>query len=212
MILREYRVDRAKLDFDAAHRELLAHIATRADDSHTWGYFPELAPDLTEYPQSVRLAGQLEENLFDKEPELRQQNYTLAFMRAASQEPVSEFGGLHIDVHAGIAHKRDAAVPPESQIIRVLLNPYAYPRTLRYIAMTTTELRARGFDIPYERYQILRFPADIPTAQVEIPPLEDDRLYGLQFYSSLIPHAGITDQQGHFLIAYGAYTNTLSVL
>lgn len=205
MALHEYGIEPELFDFDAAYQELVNHIHTQTDASHTWGYFPELNPDPQDYPESVRLAEQLRTHLFDQQPQLQQLDYTLAFIRAATAEPVSDYGGLHVDVHVGIAHQRDARVDPQAEIIRFLLNPYSHSRTLRYIAMTADELREEGFDVPTNHYRILELPESLPFKEVEIPPLTDGRICGLQFYSSLIPHAGITDQRGHYLIVYGAY-------
>jgi len=207
MTLSRYAFDPERLNFQPAYAELKQRTLTSADESHTWGYFPELNPSSEEYPESGALARSLQAELFDLHPDLWWLGYKLAFIRVATAEPQSKFGGLHVDVQAGIGHSREPGVAPDKEIVRLLLNPYAAPRMLGYVALTRHELQEIGIVISNERYQILQLPDDIPTEAVEIPPVEEEAIYGLQFYSSLLPHAGITDSRGHYLIAYGAYTN-----
>jgi hypothetical protein len=205
MSLEGYSFDPDRLRFEPAHQELLDHIRRNPDSNHTWGYFPELNPSPVDYPACLRLDSLMQTEIIDRHTDLRGQGFNLAFIRAATTEPVSEFGGMHIDVHPGVGHKPDPNMPEGAEIVRLLLNPFTSPRRLSYVPLTRIELAERETDVPRSHYKILELPDDIPIEAVEIPPLEEGQIFGLRFVSSLLPHAGITDSQGHFLVAYGAY-------
>lgn len=126
-------------------------------------------------------------------------------MRLALGRPRSEFGGLHVDVHAGVGHDWPDDVPRESQILRLLINLGQSPRRVEYSPLTIEMLRHRhGMQISRQRYEVLRLPTGVPRCHVDIPAA-DEALWCLRFVSSIVPHAGHTDDQGHFLASFGGY-------
>lgn len=178
-----------------ARRELehLAHV--RADAaSATWGYFP----DYTDPDDSAYAACQALEDALNTVLPLDEMR--LAFLRVALREPKSEFGGLHIDVHDGVGHERPAHIDEDAEIVRALVNLGDHPRRLAYLPGGRDELGA----IDRHRYAVLNVdPARL--RHIDIPPFDGKTIWMLRFWSSVIPHAGVTDDRGHFLAAYGAY-------
>lgn len=206
--LEEYELDRG-IDFEAARDELSRYIRERADDSHTWGYFPEITDDSASYPACMRLGEALRAALLPAFPE-NERLMELAFIRMASQEPVSEYGGLHIDADKGIMHERPAA-NRSYNILRTLVNlSESIPRKLGYTKETAGELRSMGTDISEFEYKRIELPPQINLEVVEIPPRTWHSIHVLKLWSDLIPHMGLTDRRGHFLAAYGMYAKTPS--
>ena len=144
-------------------------------------------------------------------PELQGIDLRLAFIRLATSEPQSSFGGLHIDASAGIDH-----IPPKNRptnqdsILRVLINLYDEPRELRYCTESITALR-QGVSIPEDHYEIVELPKDIQLKSYFVEPRQTTRIYGIMFDSSSTLHAGYTNQKGHFLLSYGGYANKASL-
>lgn len=206
MALRSYTTqDDELLHTDKARRELEKLIEKESDGkSHTWGYFPELLPDQGQYPECIALAEAFEASILGADTSLRNEPLNLAFIRRATAEPESIYGGLHVDVSAGIDHVRSPR-NPESAILRTLFNLGEFPRTLEYYPYTVAELGEQGITISQENYEILQLPDSLDSEKVAIPPKTHDTLYGIVFISSEIPHAGRTTPDGHFLISYGAY-------
>lgn len=208
MVLERYALP-SGLNFAGAYQELLKYIEERADASYTWGYFPGIVDPNDPYPECQKLEKDLQESLVSQFP-TEQQDLHLAFIRAASQRPVSEFGGLHIDADQGVMHKRDASTM-DKNILRVLVNLDSLnPRRLGYTKQTAEELRSQGLDIPKDHYQEIKLPDHIKLESIEIPPRELGHIYVLKFWSDIVPHAGLTDDSGHFLAAYGMYLDKLS--
>jgi hypothetical protein len=203
MVLSRWPVDVSTLNLDGARRELESLIRTSSDGiSRQWGYFPDLDPDPAHYRQSRQLGHELAQLIptFIDAPPLR-----LAFVRLALGRPRSEFGGLHVDVHAGIRHDWPDDVPRESQILRLLINVGQSPRRVEYCPLTIEMLRQRhGMEISGHRYEVLQLPAGVPLCHVDIPAA-GAAIWCLRFVSSIVPHAGRTDDQGHFLASFGGY-------
>ena len=191
----------------AAAQEELADKVRRLSDSEsaTWGFFPELQPEHQDYPACVRLKA-----LFDSEllrlPALRPFELELAFIRLATSEPYSAFGGLHIDASAGIDHAPPKDQPDEHDgILRVLINLHHTPRKLQYCPQTIDNLRSYGVAIPEDHYEIIKLPGDIPLKSYFVQPLQPAAIHGVLFDSSATLHAGRTSKAGHFLLSYGGY-------
>lgn len=196
MIVRSYAIDSKALDLSAVRKELLSHLKGEGDGkSHTWGYFPELKTDTAQYQRSTKLLENLHERLF---PEL---DVDPAFVRIATAEPKSDFGGLHIDVSPGIGHQKHHV---EGGILRILINIGDYPRKLLYSPLPLEELRKKyEIDIPEKSYSIINLPPEVPTKVLEIPPLEEGYVHVLCFRSDKVVHAGLTTEAGHFLASFG---------
>lgn len=205
MTLRQFQFEPSAIDFRPAYEELLSHIAANADANQTWGYFPELSPEPEDYPACLQLERQLEQQLFQNTAGYQKYDYKLAFIRAARGKPTSKYGGLHIDVHRGVAHRRDPNIDSAKEIRRLLLNPYSKPRKVEYAPFAIDQLIKRGVNVSRQQYQVIDLPRGIKTKSIEIPPLQPGLIHGLEFVSSQIAHAGVTNEDGHFLVAYGAY-------
>lgn len=192
----------------AAQKELVQKVDQLSDgQSATWGFFPELNPEISDYPACVAL-----KQLFDLQllqlPVLQEFELHLAFIRLATSEPKSSFGGLHIDASAGIDHLPPKDRRPEQDgILRVLINLYHEPRQLAYCPDSIPALRERGVSIPDDHYEIIKLPPDVPLKNYLVKPVQSDRLRGIMFESSSVLHAGQTNQKGHFLLSYGGYAN-----
>jgi|SRR3989344_2382570 len=205
MALEKHSIKQKDYNFKEAYNELLDYLNKKGGESHTWGYFPDFESDENlHYPECINLARQIEEN-FIKSLNLNNKP-ELAFIRVATKEPISDYTGLHVDVDIGVKHERDKSVPINKEIIRILINPYKYSRKLGYIKETRDELIKKGFGISKTKYKILKFLDEINIETIEIPPMERDAIYLLKFWSSIVPHCGITDEKGHFLIAYGMWS------
>jgi len=205
--IERYEFPIEKLPIGAAQSELEKYIKDRSDaDSNTWGYFPETKPDDTEYPATVSFVNAFERELLSKVDDLKDVNVQLAFVRRATAEPVSNFGGFHIDASAGISHAWPEDVPKDMQVLRMLFNIGDQPRKLEFYPHTVEQLRQKGIIIPRDHYVMLNdLSQSLKTESIDIPPIEDNALYGLTFVSTMVPHAGKTSGEGHFLISYGAY-------
>jgi hypothetical protein len=203
MVLEEH--DIGHINFSAAQQELLRYIKEQAGESCTWGYFPELEEDDTAYPACRKLALQLEKQFLAK---LKQPPgaFQLAFVRMATSKPVSQHGGMHLDVAVGVGHKRDPAISREQEIVRVLVNFSDTPRVLRYCAHTRDELAKQGVKLSTEHYEALQLPANT-LRTIAIPPMQGTSVSCLIFWSSLLAHEGVTDEHGHFMAAYGAHAD-----
>lgn len=213
MMLRKYQLSQP-LGTAQAKDELENFIATQSDGkSHTWGYFPELKPNKNEYSNSIKLANEVEKQVLLPNNLLMPMNLELAFVRLATSEPQSSYGGMHIDVSRGIGHEW----PPEidwrtHHVMRCLFNVGEYPRKLEFADITIDEYKKKyGKEVPRDRYKQLDISDDVPLLSAEIPPMENDAVYCIQFISTLIPHAGRTGGPGHFLVCYGGYVEAQKI-
>lgn len=198
MILEKHSINKNDFNFEKAKQELQKYEKEKAENQCTWGYFPQLNPNPKEYPESIKLSEQIKNNLLKEKI-----NWQLAFIRVASKEPKSEYGGMHIDVDVGIMHKRDEKTK-HKKILRALINSHTHSRKVNYSYLTIDQLKEKEIEVGKENYQILNLPKKY-IRTIEIPPIESNAIYMLKFISSQVPHAGITNENGHFLIAYGAY-------
>lgn len=193
-------------DVAKVRQELERYITTQSDrKSMTWGYFPELSPDDAQYPHCVKFAKIFYDNVVQHNTDLQGIDLQLAFIRLATQEPQSDFGGMHIDASSGISHVWPKNISPTHEVLRLLFNLGTKPRKLEYCSLDRQQLAKAGFTIPRDHYEILDIASDIPLETVELPPIEHGAVYGLQFVSTRIPHAGRTNNDGHFLTSYGGY-------
>lgn len=196
MVLEKHTLDVNLELLSRARNELLMY--TTNAETGTWGYFPELKDENT-YHSSQALSDYLQFLLG------KGLDWKLAFVRLATKEPRSEYGGFHIDVDLGIGHTKPAEFQGK-EIVRALVNVGAVPRTLAYIDKTRDELAKEGYAINPNKYEILKFSQDM-IKTIDIPPISEQNIWVLKFCSSQLPHFGLTDSRGHFLAAYGAWTS-----
>ena len=205
MVLEKHEVNLYDYNFEKVKQELLSYAKEKAGTSFTWGYFPGMEKDEEKlYPNCIKLTKQLRNNFLNKE----KIDWKLAFIRVASKESKSGFGGLHIDVDIGVGHKRDKEVGKDKEIVRLLINPNNYSRKLQYVEFDREKLNEIGINISQSSYNVLNLPKNIEIKTIEIPPMKGNEIYTLKFWSSLVPHFGFTDEKGHFLIAYGAWADS----
>lgn len=193
---------------EESRSELEKLIRERSDGkSKTWGYFPELNPEVRDYPKTNLLAEEFSKEVINKHELLAKFPLQLAFVRRAISEPKSEFGGFHIDVNAGIGHEWPKDVSLEHEVLRLLFNLDIVPRTLAYYPYTLEDISKKtGIKLNRREYEILDLPPDLRIKKIDIPPREKNIIYGLAFISTQIPHAGETTASGHFLISFGGYS------
>ncbi len=204
MSLRKYSVDTRTLNLPSVKRELIQLQRQYGDpESYTWGYFPELDPAPEDYLATTDFLAKFGKSVLQS-VEFNNVDIRVAFVRIATAEPLSSYGGMHIDVSRGVGHQ--STTEREGRRIRRWLFVLGdQPRTLEYCPINKDELRNKGVFIPENSYKIVDVPTTIPTTTIEIPPIESDGLYGLSFLSSDYVHAGRTTKSGHFLLALGAY-------
>ncbi|MBX4196707.1 hypothetical protein KW805_03905 [Candidatus Pacearchaeota archaeon] len=191
MVLERHEFGSENFDIKEAYEELLAH--SKKEKAITWGYFPGLeAKEMERYPRCIKLAYQLRSLV----------PLPLAFIRLVSQKPDSEYGGMHIDVHPGVNHVKDPA-HRNDEVARVLINLHRAPRLMRYVPIDRDSLIKQGINISPHHYQIIK--EQLPIKEIEIPPITNTFMYSLKFWSSLLPHEGVTDDQGSFIASYGNY-------
>ena len=206
MILDGYNILGIEEHIKRAYEELKEHLSKSDDRSHTWGYFPQYCHDESQYQNCIMLGKKLKEGLVSKLP-FPESSMSLAFVRIADNKPVSDFGGLHVDVDTGVAHHRDHSVDVGLDVLRLILNLGEYPRIVEYVPLSKDSLRRLGYIIPEEDYKTLPFPEGTIRYRIGIPVREANTIYGLKFWSSQVPHAGITDERGHFIAAFGCYAD-----
>lgn len=212
MVLEKYKLACKSLDFKKARRELLEHEQKRSETKSQWGYFPGFENDEEKfYPNCIRLASQLQKNFIKKLGAAAEKKLELAFIKVASKEQPDAFGGLHIDVDAGIKIVKEGYAAHGIEILRLLLNPHEHARVIEYSFLDKHRLRELGVEISDDQYKPIGLPELVQTEKIEIPPIEENAIHGLKFWSSLIPHVGATGSNGHFLISYGAYVNRKDV-
>lgn len=208
MTLEEYHLNIDK-EAEEACVELERLIERHADESCTWAYLPQYR-DIPEHYAACR---QLEQKLQEEMRKYKvERSMRLVFIRRTTSKPISQFGGLHVDVDIGVKHQRDPAIADNTDILRLILNLGDSPRIVEYAPKTKQELRNLGYKIPDGVYKQLDSELkDTPRKRIEIPARQGSIVYGLKFWASLVPHAGITDERGHFVAAFGKYANIGSV-
>ena len=189
-----------------AKEELEEKVVNFSDgQSETWGYFPELKPNIKEYPACKSLESYFE-NEFLGLSELAGLNLQMAFIRLAIREPKSAFGGMHVDVNTGIDHiKSFDYISLDCGILRVLINLSDSVRELKYCPLNLEELSKKDIHINFDHYEVIQLPADIEIKKYSISPISKNIVHGLMFISSDYLHMGVTNQNGHFLLSYGGY-------
>jgi len=197
MVLEKYSCTLSPMKLDKTKVELLKYIEQEAGSSSTWGYFPAFNPE-RHFPACKDLEFELKKRLLSQ----IKGEFSLAFIRLAIKKPISHYGGLHIDVDIAAGHTRTNP----NEIVRLLVNTGDSPRILEYVNDSLTSLLNKGIKIQRDKYQILKLPKSVEINKIEIPPKEKHAIWVLKFWSSIIPHAGITSESGHFLVAYGKYS------
>lgn len=192
---------------DSAKKELEKQIQVNSDGlSKTWGYFPGHQLKGMSLNSCEQL-GETFANGIEAIPLLQQFRFNLAFVRLATGEPESDFGGLHVDVDTGVGHIRPAEYPWDKyQIFRLLINLGDKPRSLQFCHLTLAELAIRGCIVNTCRYAIYKSENSF-LKNLTLKPREDRVLHCLLFPSSDYLHAGVTNEDGHFLMAFGSFVN-----
>lgn len=212
MVLEKYKIKPQLFGFQKAYKELLQHEQKRSETKSQWGYFPGFEIDERKtYPNCLKLADQLKKKFLSKMHHSVEKNLQLAFIRMASKEDQGVFGGFHVDVDPGIKIVKEQPIPQGTEILRLLINPDKNSRFIKYSPLDKHRLREFGIEISDDQYNQINLPENLVAETIEIPPIGKNSVHSLKFWSSLIPHAGVTDSRGHFLISYGTYVNRKDV-
>jgi hypothetical protein len=202
MALVRYEVAAGQLGLVAAKAELEQRAINAR--SNTWSYDTDQQSHPANYPATVALASVFQKRVINRSP-LARLPLKLAFIRRSLSSQSEVVGGLHIDVDRGTNLIADEA-RKDREILRLIFN--LDDRAPRYVAHTelpARNLRARGIDIPHNRYKVLSSVKQCGVERAAIPALEQDAIYALGFISSRVPHVGLDTPSGNFVIAYGAY-------
>lgn len=205
MVLEKHSYEPTEFDFLRAKEELFILEQKFAKDHGTWGYFPQIedsTPNVKNRYRSCKLlAQQISNKLLHDE---KNKEWILAFLRLASKKPASVYTGLHKDTNIGILHEQQKQ-DKGKDIVRVLINLHSFPRTLAYIEEPIEKLRKKGLVLSEQSYEIVPLTAVPAVKYINIPPRDKNVLYLLKFISSQLLHVGQTNENGHFLLAYGRY-------
>lgn len=174
--------------------ELVDYENRYSPNSTGWGYFPGILGNEPEkYPKTLLLAKELEALVMDKIlPQA--QLFQLSFVKQSKGEIKNCYGGLHLDP--------DASLQEGEEIERILINLNTYPRKLKFAALDRHQLRNQGVFYSRHQYSPLQFKEDIKISTLEIPGRTATQIYLLKFLASLIPHVGLTEQEGHFVASF----------
>lgn len=201
VVLESYKINHLSFNFDESLQELKIKEKEQKTRTNVWGFFD--FSNTLEYPHCVKLDTDIREKFL---PFIGLQgNFDFAFIRFANKNQVkNSFSGFHVDVHSGIDHEREEK-RGKRDIIRVLINPGDRPRKLLIIPKTRDEFFLEGKRISNQSYSILDLKDEVPL-EVFIPPRKEGLIHVLKFWSSLLPHKAVPDENGHFLISYGMYS------
>jgi len=175
------------IDVSAAENELLAREGLVVENGYPVVYLPRMEG----YPECRTLAEKLQERV----------GLQFAFIKVQRAVPKKALGGFHIDVHWGSGIKRTG----RGEVLRLLLNAHTHPRVVEYVAEGKEKLREMGVTISDSDYGVISLPDDIKPQRIEIPAKGKDFIWGLKFIASKIPHVGVTDEQGLFVVGFGEY-------
>ena len=191
--------DTSKLKIKPALEELHAHA--NKERTLVWGFYTAYS-DKTDpdYEHSIQLIEQLRPLVDQVSPDLE-----LAFLRTSTGKQESGIGGLHLDAHKDSRPVQDPNRKEKEHVLRVLFNLGNAPRTLGYHDASLKEIEEKGGTLTEMGYTKVELPESLPMKKLDIPPIEEDGIWVLSFYASLVPHTGIDDEKGHLLAAYGLY-------
>lgn len=199
--------------FDAAQAELQSVINQENDGDKCWGYFPQ-HPDkefISRYdlPKCKKLEAEILGYL-KKFPVF--ESLQTSFIRMSNGLTYRNHGGLHLDVDAGSAYVGDADnYDGSAYIIKIALNAHrSEGRAFFYLDTPIPELREKfGIDYSYTEYRPLPLEAVPEGLEVKsgiIPPRTDTHIYANVFIANRVPHSGNDRDDGHFLLAFAAYS------
>ena len=92
-------------------------------------------------------------------------------------------------------------------ILRSIINLNKEPRILQYVETPKKELQKLGIQIDSRKYHPISLPKGVNTKTIEIPGMKEGCVWLAKFWSNLIPHVGLTDENGHFVIGLGQYVD-----
>lgn len=187
MNLEKYTLNFSQQIILNAREELYKYEQEKSEMKCIWGYFPDLPGNNPElYPKCVVLKKHLDAYLRSR---LGNENQlTMSFLKLASRKAEIEFGGLHLDDRPAPADEPDTT----SRILRLIINLGDFPRRLNYSK-------------PVKERELFNHNKNIPTEMIDIPERNNNLVWALKFWSSEVPHVGVTDEHGYFIAAYGGY-------
>ena len=191
---------------DSAAREVTGRRLEHADLGVRWGYLLGLERDATvdSFPATWQLSDALYQDVVRPIADRELADFRFSFCKAYSGPVLREtegvhYEGLHIDTHPGLTESTD--------LLRVLINVGERERRFRFGDATRIELERDGL---YDRSS---FRADhveprVPIREIRIPGRNGDRVSFLVFWASVVPHVGITESPGYFLLSFEAVVSS----
>ncbi len=184
--------------------ELLGRRQERRNEGFTWGYLLGLElNDVGQFPIATRFI----QDLLDQIKGWKEgHDFDFSFCKVCSARSSCDsegvhYEGMHLDTHPKLVDSHE--------LLRMLFNFSEHPRQFRYARTDRHELAQRGVGLNRTDYKTLLLPGNIETAVVEIPARRGHQVHYLKFWASVVPHVGITEDHGYFLISFEAVRNRM---
>lgn len=213
LALLSYELDPRAIELvDAAHDELSAAILAEQNGDELWGYYPghprQEEVNKHPLPRCQQLHMHLDASFVPLHRELRDTH--LAFIRLCTGAHYSE--GLHLDADDQTAVAGDASRGGRD-VFKFLMNLHpGASREFRYADVPLEELRERsGVALSRDAYSSIGYEAlaGLPVSILRIPPRQGGTVFAATFLANTVPHSGNDGPEGHFLLSYAGYRDTL---
>jgi hypothetical protein len=212
MALLSYELDSEFVDLaEASQKELLDVIKKENNGDDLWGYYPG-HPD-QELVSKYRLKNceslhhYMETKFAPKHAELTDTH--LAFIRLCIGAHYSE--GLHLDADDQTAVLGDDKRSGRD-VFKFLMNLHpTAEREFRYLDTALEELEGLGIKLSRDQYSKVDYSkiSSLPIKTVLIPPRQGNKVHSIAFLANTTPHSGNDREDGHFLLSFAGYRNSL---
>jgi hypothetical protein len=185
--------------FDATEQELLSRTSCIRNQSFVGSYLLGLEFCEDSFPCCAVLLQYVRSALVQPLESLLKVKLAFSFIKyAAGMPPPSAEGvfyeGEHLDSHPGLQN--------DLELFRVLFNVARTTRLFRYRETDSRELLRQGISTGRSDFRSLSLPSSIKERVAIIPGRNRERICGLCFWASMIPHVGVNTNDGYFLISY----------
>ncbi|HYG50870.1 MAG TPA: hypothetical protein VD905_08195 [Flavobacteriales bacterium] len=159
--------------------------------------------DKLQFPFSTHLIQTLQDDITSRQ---ETSDFIFSFCKVckgqstADQEGV-HYEGMHLDTHPDLKDN--------NELLRMLFNFSEHPRQFRYALTDRHELLDQGIELDRTDYKTLHLPDSIAVKSINIPGRQGNSIHFLKFWASVIPHVGITEEHGYFLISFEALRNNI---
>jgi len=191
-----------KLDVDEtliaeAEQELLQRRQERREEGFVWGYLLGVEfGEEKEFPKAQLLIREVLRQL-GREKETR--DFQFSFCKACKGRSASDaegvhYEGMHLDTHPDITD--------EKELLRLLFNFFPRRRQFHFAHADRRSLQQQGLELDRKFYKTLELPGNVRTQVIDIPGREGNTVHFLRFWASVVPHVGITEEEGYFLVSF----------